>query len=313
MTNVEIKLMRGLPASGKSTLAKEWVAQDPEWRIRINRDDLRDQLLDSFFGLSHMQEQTITLMEDSMVKAAVKAKLSVVVDATHLRAKYIKRWYDIGNSLGVPVNVHDVDTDVDECVFRDRKRMILGKRSVGEEVIRDMHRRFFVKGKLPKLTPNTVAEVSGRRYVSNPSLPKAVWVDVDGTLAERDHPLAVQPVRGPFHEDRVFEDAVIEHVKDTVIALKNHGYKIVIMSGRTDFCKDLTVDWLNHHGIPFDDIFMRKFGDDRKDSVVKEELFWNNVAPKYDVKFALDDRKQVVDHTREVLGIPVFEVAPGHF
>jgi predicted kinase len=309
MTNVEIKLMRGLPASGKSTRAKEWVAENPDWRIRINRDDLRNQGYDKFWGLSTMQEQTVTLMEDAMVKAAVMAKLSPVIDATHLRAKYIKRWYDIGNSLGVPVTVEDVDTDVEVCVARDAIR----EKSVGEEVIRDMHRRFFHKGKLPKLSPNTVADVTGRAYVPNPELPKAVWVDVDGTLANREHPDAPQPVRGPFDEDRVFEDALYDHVKDVVVALRNSGYKIVIMSGRTDACKDETIRWLNHHGIPFDDIFMRKFGDDRKDSVVKEELFWNHVAPKYDVRFALDDRKQVVDHTREVLKIPVFEVQPGHF
>lgn len=309
MTNVEIKLMRGLPASGKSTIAKAWVAENPEWRIRINRDDLRHQHYDNFWGLSHMQEQTVTLMEDAMVKAAIMAKISVVVDATHLKAKFIKRWYDIANSLGVDITVEDVDTPLEVCIERDSVR----EKAVGEEVIRDMHRRFFHKGKLPKLSPNVRAEVSGRAYVPNPKLPKAVWVDVDGTLADREHPLAPRPVRGPFDEHRVFEDALFEHVKDTVVALHKHGYKIVIMSGRTDACKEETVRWLRHHEIPFDDIFMRKFGDDRKDSVVKEELFWNNVAPKYDVKFALDDRKQVVDHTRDVLKIPVFEVAPGHF
>ena len=67
------------------------------------------------------------------------------------------------------------------------------------------------------------------------------------------------------------------------------------------------------NNIPYDDIFMRKFGDKRKDSTVKEELFWTHVAPKYDIEFALDDRQQVVDHTREVLKIPVLQVAPGLF
>jgi hypothetical protein len=58
---------------------------------------------------------------------------------------------------------------------------------------------------------------------------------------------------------------------------------------------------------------MRPFGDKRKDSTIKEELFWNNVAPNWDIRFALDDRQQVVDHTRDVLKIPVLQVAPGLF
>ncbi|UDL16838.1 polynucleotide kinase [Arthrobacter phage Atuin] len=309
MTNVEIWLTRGLPASGKSTWAKEWVAEDSDWRLRINRDDLRHQLFNKFWPLTRMQEDHVTLMEERMVEAAIKAKVSVVVDATHLKASYIKRWYDVGNRLGVPVKVKDFDTDVELCVLRDEQR----DRQVGEEVIRDMHRRFFNKGKLPKLAENVTPELSGRAYERNRELPKAVWVDVDGTLAERVHPLAPQPVRGPFDEARVGEDAVIEHIADLVRLLHKDGYKIVIMSGRSDACQEQTERWLIENNIPYDDIFMRPFGDSRKDSVIKEELFWTKVAPKYDIEFALDDRQQVVDHTREVLQIPVLQVAPGLF
>lgn len=34
-------ITRGLPASGKSTWAKQWVLEDPEHRVRINQDDIR--------------------------------------------------------------------------------------------------------------------------------------------------------------------------------------------------------------------------------------------------------------------------------
>ena len=37
-----IILTRGIPASGKSTWAKQEVLKDPEHSIRINRDDLRN-------------------------------------------------------------------------------------------------------------------------------------------------------------------------------------------------------------------------------------------------------------------------------
>lgn len=309
MTNKEIRLTRGLPASGKSTIAHEWVAEDPDWRVRVNRDDLRKGAYNKYYDLSRHQEQTITLQEETLVTAMLNAGISPIIDALHLRAAYVKRWYDLGNKLGVPVTVVDVPTDVETCVLRDALR----EKRVGEDVIRDLAKRFIQKGKLPKLPENTPTVVTGRAYVRNFDLPKAVWVDVDGTLAERVHDLAVQPVRGPFEEHRVYEDAVIEHVADLVRMLHANGYKIVIMSGRTDACQFDTERWLVDNNIPYDDIFMRPFGDGRQDSIVKEELFWTKVAPKYDIEFALDDRQQVVDHTREVLKIPVLQVAPGLF
>lgn len=306
----EIVLTRGLPGSGKSTIAHAWVAENPDWRIRVNRDDLRKGAYDKYVGLSRHQEQTITLQEEVLVTALLDAGISPIVDALHLKAAYIKRWYDVGNKMGVPVRVIDVPTDVETCVLRDSKR----DKAVGEEVIRDLHTRFFNKGKLPKLPANEQpGEVSGRAYVPDRSKPKAVWVDVDGTLAERVHDLAPQPVRGPFDEARVGEDAVIEHIAELVRLLYADGYAIIIMSGRSTDCYVETEKWLIDNDIPFNDIFMRPSGDKRKDSTIKEELFWNNVAPRYDVRFALDDRQQVVDHTRDVLKIPVLQVAPGNF
>ena len=37
-------LCQGIQGSGKSTYAKKWVAEDPEHRVRLNYDDLRNML-----------------------------------------------------------------------------------------------------------------------------------------------------------------------------------------------------------------------------------------------------------------------------
>lgn len=50
-----IILTRGIPASGKSTWAKQEVLKDPEHSIRINRDDLRN--MSGKFGF--LQEKSI--------------------------------------------------------------------------------------------------------------------------------------------------------------------------------------------------------------------------------------------------------------
>lgn len=310
-TKQELVILRGLQGSGKTTYARKWVAEDPDWRFRVNRDDIRKSGYDLLWGLSHHMEENVSLSEVAQAEAALHAGLAVVIDATNLKARVVKDWYAVANKLGVPVRVHDIDTPLEECIVNDMKR----EKKVGEAVIRNYNDRFFNKGKLPPVPPNIETEPLGRAYTPNPDLPRAVWVDIDGTLAERVHEGANQPVRGPFDEDRVFEDAVIEHIAELVRVLHAAGFKIVIMSGRTDACQPETERWLKHHGIPYDDIFMRRSVEDkgRKDNLVKHDLFWANVAPKYDVQFCLDDRQQVVDFTRDVLKIPVLQVQPGLF
>ena len=40
----KVLVLRGLQGSGKSTFAKQWVNEDPEHRVRFNRDDIRNML-----------------------------------------------------------------------------------------------------------------------------------------------------------------------------------------------------------------------------------------------------------------------------
>jgi predicted kinase len=279
--------------------------------MRVNRDDLRKAGFNMYWGLSRHMEGTVSLVEEAAASAALKAGLSVIIDATNLKARTVKDWYAVANKVGVKVRVHDLLTPLEECIVNDMNR----EKKVGEDVIRNYNDRFFQKGKLPPVPENIEVEPLGRAWVPNPDLPDAVWVDIDGTLAERVHELAPQPVRGPFEEGRVYEDAVREHIARLVRILHASGIKIVIMSGRTDGCQSETERWMRDNDIPFDDCFMRRIELDkgRKDSLVKHDLFWNNVAPKYNVIFALDDRQQVVDFTRDVLNIPVLQVQPGDF
>jgi predicted kinase len=308
MNDQKILLTRGLQASGKTTFARNWVAEDPDWRVRVNRDDLRLQIANKAHGLSRHQEETITLLQLAQARAAIGAKLSVIIDDTNLRASTVKTWLQLGAELGVPVDHVDIPIDLEEAIKRDWVRGQAGQRAVGEEVIRDFHARYFRKGQFPPFPTLDAGIPLGQAYVPNPDLPKAVWLDIDGTVADMK-----RCGRGPFEWHRVGEDDPIQHVVDVVHALHDAGYKIVVMSGRDKVSEEDTILWLKKHNIPFDDIFMRPAGSQEKDNKIKHDLFWEHVAPKYDIRFALDDRNQVVEFTRDVLKIPVFQVAPGNF
>lgn len=73
------------------------------------------------------------------------------------------------------------------------------------------------------------------------------------------------------------------------------GVKIIVTTGRDDVCREQSWEWLcRHFGFEPDDLFMRVTGDMRRDSIVKREILFRHITPKYRVIGALDDRPQVV-------------------
>jgi hypothetical protein len=58
---------------------------------------------------------------------------------------------------------------------------------------------------------------------------------------------------------------------------------------------------------------MRAEKDNRKDSIIKRELFDKHIRDKYHVDFVLDDRDQVVRMWRRELGLTCLQVNYGNF
>ncbi|MCZ4587651.1 AAA family ATPase [Rhodococcus opacus] len=141
-----VGLTRGLPGSGKSSLARLWVQQDPEHRVRINRDDLRAELFAVEGELTDDQETVVTLTQRARTAAALREGRSVVCDDTLLDPLHLAAWKEFLAPFGVPVIVVDVPTPVDECIRRDRERGAKGGRQVGAEVIRMLAARYEYPG-----------------------------------------------------------------------------------------------------------------------------------------------------------------------
>lgn len=300
-----VHVMRGLPASGKSTLARQMMAAAEGRMRRVSLDELR-RMMDDNDGskrLGRRHEETVLAVQDAVVLAAVEGGFDVVVDNTHLVSRIPKR---LKNLLGgrATFEVHDLtDVDVEECVKRDAQR----PNPVGEEHVRAMALRLAsTKASGWKLTAadlNDVAPV--QTYVADPALPAAVLCDIDGTLADNTN-------RGPYDWAKVETDELIVPTADALVAFAARGDRIVLMSGRGEDVREGTERWLSAHGVKYDELWMRKAGDTRADDIVKSELFDAHVRYRFAVRVVLDDRSRVVALWRR-LGLTCWQVDYGDF
>lgn len=278
----KILFLKGLPASGKSTFARNLVKTEPNW-VRVNKDDLRAMLHDSFW--SKQNEKYIISVRDNLVRHALANNKNVVVDDTNF---YKPHEYDlklISDEFEVDFEVMEFDTSLEECIRRDEKR----KPSVGKEVIINMWKKYLKP--LPYEAPKGVDTLG---YI----------FDIDGTLAlNNGH-------RG-FHDyDKVFDDTPNYPIIAMAHTLYDAGYKILIVSGRKDSCRKDTERWLKKYGVKYEELFMRKTGDNRNDAVVKKEIFENEIRQNYLPMGIYDDRPRVIRMWKE-LGLFVFDCGDG--
>jgi predicted kinase len=305
---------RGLPGSGKTTFAEAYRLDRPLGEVvRVNRDDLRAMLFGPEYGIPvHDCEEQVTHVQRHAVTQALRRGQDVIVDDTNLRAKVLRGWAELAHRVGVEFHVQDfTDVPLETCVARDRQRRLRGSRSVGVTVIHNMYDRFLRGGTaLPDLTVAPAPAV--KPYTGTPGKPKAVIIDVDGTLANHGE-------RNPYDTSRYHEDTPHPEIVEQVRLAADAGYVLLVTSGRSEEFRDVTDAWLLEHlglttwrGNARNKLIMRKSGDVRNDAIVKLELFDTHIRDNYDVRWAWDDRDRVVEAWRS-MGLPVNQVRPGDF
>jgi len=303
--NQSVILTCGIPASGKSTWAREWVAEDPFNRARINKDAIRALVNESKWTKDY--EKMITAMQRAMVKEALLSGKSVVLDNTNIGPQYVKDVIKLVYELNISATVSEKPfyCELETAIERDSKRE--GAAKVGEAVIR----RFYKQsgGESFKEYQPRVATIEARPKCEapkhDPSLPNSVVIDLDGTLARIGN-------RSPYDaKDCDLIDFPNEHVVDVVQAMFDYySHNLVFCSGREDKHEPETRRFIEKHlqgaGGSYE-LYMRKTGDTRPDDVVKEEIYREKLAGKVNVKAVIDDRLKVCKMWHR-LGLPLFRV-----
>lgn len=135
-------ICRGLPASGKSTWAKQWVLEDPEHRIRVNQDDIR--LMLGKYWVPSREKLVQEIQFDAILKALSRG-FDIVIDNTNLNKKVLDEFDRLIKTYkDYEIEYKDFfDTPLSVCIERDKNRDL----QVTEKVIRSFYNNY--KDKYP--------------------------------------------------------------------------------------------------------------------------------------------------------------------
>lgn len=277
-------LTRGLPASGKTTWARLQQKKDPNF-VLVNKDELRAMLHSSVH--SKGREEFVLSTRDFIVEKALSEGHDVIVHDTNFAGKHSLRLGELAKKHKAELLVEDFSgVPLEECIRRDSGR----PNAVGAAVIKKMWRDYL------KPIPPVIRH--------NPALPDAILCDIDGTIALFGH-------KNPYDRDFT-QDEVNVPIVSILRTWEGRDVSIVLVSGRKETAKEKTSAWIDKYSVPCDALFMRKADDNRKDVIVKQEIYEAEIKGKYNVLFVLDDRDQVVEFWRSQ-GLTCLQVAPGDF
>ena len=291
-------ILTGLPASGKSTLAAQLLQQYGN-AIRINKDLLRSMLhSDTWSG----QKESITqeaarvlgkhFLERPQWQPYAKHVGCVIIDDTNLNPKTLGSWKQLAEMCGATWEVIDLPTPVDECLRRDRLRA----KPVGDHVILGM------------------ALQSHRYPVPEHGI---VLCDIDGTVAETSQRLPYLQ-QDPKDWHGFFQNMIQDPVREDVVAQVQEqlaaGAELFMVSGRPDTYREETEWWVRHKaGLPFRALFMRRGGDKRPDTVVKQQILETYFPDPYrqQIRCVFDDRPVVIREVWKKAELPVVDCGTG--
>lgn len=124
-----LRILKGLPGSGKSTIAKDLESRG--WKV-VEKDIIRKTI---------SGEKDVLQSRDHLIQHWLKKGKNVVCSDTNLHPKHILHLTRLGEESGAEVEVEFIDTSVDECIKRDTLREC----PIGAHVIKGMYNSYLRK------------------------------------------------------------------------------------------------------------------------------------------------------------------------
>jgi len=132
MSETQLIVMCGLPASGKSTCAKTICGKGRQYVV-VCADEFRKVYTGKDFDA--FAEHMITLMVKTTVEVMLRRNENVILDMTCLTIKSRKKWIEIARKCNVPIYCVWLNLSLHHCLDANRNR----KRYVPEHIISNMY------------------------------------------------------------------------------------------------------------------------------------------------------------------------------
>ena len=303
---INIYLTKGAPSSGKSTWALTKVAKDPNNYVRINNDQIREMCNGSVFSSDY--EKIIAATRNFLIREALKRDKHIIVDNVNAKSYHFKEVAKIAEAVGKDIQVCERPfyLPLPELLERNSKRT--GTARVDDAVVIKFFKDLggdqfqYYSPKVEIFTKRiTMHNGDVTPMVQDPSLPRAVIFDNDGTISLLNG-------RNPYDATNCDEDFPQAHVIECMKLYFNAGYQILFVSGREEKDRAPTERFYKKHfpEVTYE-LYMRPTGNTEKDVVIKERIFNENIKKRFFISGWFDDRLQVSKWVYES-GLPLFRV-----
>ena len=234
-------------------------------------------------------EKVTVSVEIDVATALLKMGKNVIVDDTNLGQSHKDMWMQVAEDCGAKFEVIDMmkDVSVEECISRDSCR----EKSVGAHVILNM----------------------AMQYDLLPHMKDIVVCDIDGTVADITHRLKY--ASGEEKDWGKFFAGINEDTERWGVYVLAHSLasmnnaQLIFVTARPEDYREETEAWLEEKDMPYDHMIMRRSGDKRPDTDVKQQIF-DTYLEKYNIIKVFDDRPAVIRMWREN-GLDVEDVGNG--